>query len=118
MFTHLRNAQQFLAAVSAMDCKVGLEQFGSGLDSFQLLAHFHPAFLKLDRGITGDIASARDSQEKIREITSRAQPAGILTMAEFVADAQSMSSFFSAGVDYVQGDFVAPTGPLMNYEFG
>ncbi|MBV6848474.1 GGDEF/EAL domain-containing response regulator [Xanthomonas euvesicatoria] len=118
VFTHLRNAQQFLAAVSAMECKVGLEQFGSGLDSFQLLAHFHPAFLKLDRGITGDIASARESQEKIREITSRAQPAGILTMAEFVADAQSMSSFFSAGVDYVQGDFVAPTGPLMNYEFG
>lgn len=29
-----------------------------------------------------------------------------------------MSNFFSAGVDYVQGDFVAPTGPLMNYEFG
>ncbi|KHL55019.1 EAL domain-containing protein, partial [Xanthomonas cannabis] len=118
VFTHLRNAQQFLAAVSAMGCKVGLEQFGSGLDSFQLLAHFQPAFLKLDRGITSDVASARDSQEKIREITSRAQPAGILTVAEFVADAQSMSSFFSAGVDYVQGDFVAPTGPLMNYEFG
>ncbi|MEA9754489.1 EAL domain-containing protein [Xanthomonas campestris pv. raphani] len=118
VFTHLRNAQQFLASVSAMGCKVGLEQFGSGLDSFQLLAHFQPAFLKLDRGITGDIASARESQEKIREITSRAQPTGILTVAEFVADAQSMSSFFTAGVDYVQGDFVAPTGPLMNYEFG
>lgn len=39
-------------------------------------------------------------------------------MAEFVADAQSMSSFFSAGVDYVQGDFVASTSPTMQFEFG
>src|SRR5690606_12946021 len=39
VFTHLRAAQQFLAEVSALGCKVGLEQFGSGLDSFQLLAH-------------------------------------------------------------------------------
>ncbi|HBK47269.1 MAG TPA: PAS domain S-box protein [Xanthomonadaceae bacterium] len=118
VFTHLRNAQQFLAEVSALGCKVGLEQFGSGLDSFQLLAHFHPAFLKLDRGITADIAATKESQEKIREITGRAREASIATIAEFVADAASMSAFFSAGVDYVQGDFVAPAGPAMNYEFG
>ncbi len=116
--THLRSAQQFLAEASALGCRVGLEQFGSGLDSFQLLAHFQPAFLKLDRDLTVDAATSRESQDKIREITARAQPAGIATIAEFVADAASMSSFFSAGVDYVQGDFVAPTGPGMHYDFG
>ncbi len=118
VFTNLRNAQQFLADASAMGCKVGLEQFGSGLDSFQLLAHFQPAFLKLDRGFTADVAHAKESQEKIREITGRAQPAGITTIAEFVGDAQSMSMMFNAGVDYVQGEFVAVPGPAMNFEFG
>ncbi len=52
---------------------MGLEQFGTGLDSFQLLTHFKPAFLKLDRNLTQDINSNHDSLEKIREITSRAQ---------------------------------------------
>lgn len=117
VFTHLRNAQQFLADATALGCKVGLEQFGSGLDSFQLLAHFQPSFLKLDRGFTQDLTQTREHQDKIREITARAQSAGIRTIAEFVTDATSMSLLFSAGVDYVQGEFVGMAAPGMNFDF-
>ena len=117
VFTHLRNAQQFLAGVATMGCKVGLEQFGSGLDSFQLLAHFQPAFLKLDRSFTADPAQAKEQLDKTREITGKAQEAGILTVAEFVTDAATMSLLFSAGVDYVQGDFVGPPTAQMDFEF-
>ena len=28
-----------------------------------------------------------------------------------------MSLLFTSGVDYVQGDFVGPAGPEMNFEF-
>jgi len=117
VFTHLRNAQQFLAAVAPLGCRIGLEQFGSGLDSFQLLAHFQPQFLKLDRDFTSDFARTREHSEKISEITARAQAANIQTIAEFVADANSMSLLFSAGVDYVQGEFVGPASPVMNFDF-
>ncbi|PZU20113.1 MAG: PAS domain S-box protein, partial [Stenotrophomonas sp.] len=118
VFTHLRNAQQFLADVTALGCKVGLEQFGSGLDSFQLLAHFQPGFLKLDSAFTADPALAKEQLEKTQEITTKAQSAGILTIAEFVADASTMSLLFSAGVDYVEGDFVGPPTAEMDFEFG
>lgn len=118
MFTHLRNAQQFLADVAPLGCRIGLEQFGSGLDSFQLLAHFQPQFLKLDRDFTSDFARTRENSEKIAEITTRAQEANIRTIAEFVADNGSMSLLFSAGVDYVQGEFVGPAAPAMNFDFG
>jgi len=118
VFTHLRNAQQFLADVAPLGCRIGLEQFGSGLDSFQLLAHFKPQFLKLDRDFTSDFARTRENSEKIAEITTRAQEANIRTIAEFVADNGSMSLLFSAGVDYVQGEFVGPAAPAMNFDFG
>ena len=118
VFTHLRNAQQFLTDVTALGCKVGLEQFGSGLDSFQLLAHFQPGFLKLDSAFTADPTLAKEQLEKTQEITTKAQSAGILTIAEFVADASTMSLLFSAGVDYVEGDFVGPPTALMDFEFG
>ncbi|MDQ1062958.1 EAL domain-containing protein [Stenotrophomonas sp. SORGH_AS_0282] len=118
VFTHLRNAQQFLADVAPLGCRIGLEQFGSGLDSFQLLAHFQPQFLKLDRDFTSDFARTRENSEKIAEITTRAQEANIRTIAEFVADNGSMSLLFSAGVDYVQGEFVGPAAPVMNFDFG
>ena len=39
-------------------------------------------------------------------------------MAEFVSDANSMTLLFSAGVDYVQGEFVGPALPSMNFDFG
>jgi len=118
VFTHLRNAQQFLAAVSSMGCRVGLEQFGSGLDSFQLLAHFKPAFIKIDPGLTDEMGKPGEAQDKVREITGRAREEGITTLAEDVADAQAMSQLFSAGVDHVSGDFVAPAGAAMNFDFG
>ncbi len=118
VFTHLRNAQQFLSDVTVLGCKVGLEQFGSGLDSFQLLAHFQPGFLKLDSAFTADPAQAKEQLEKTQEITTKAQSAGILTIAEFVADASTMSLLFSAGVDYVEGDFVGPPTAEMDFEFG
>ncbi|MNN52463.1 Cyclic di-GMP phosphodiesterase YfgF [compost metagenome] len=100
-----------------MGCKVGLEQFGSGLDSFQLLAHFQPAFLKLDSSFTADPALAKEQLEKTQEITARAQSADIRTIAEFVTDAATMSLLFSAGVDYVEGDFVGPPTAQMDFEF-
>ena len=117
VFTHLRVAQQFLAAVSSLGCRVGLEQFGSGLDSFQLLAHFQPAFLKIDPGLTEDLGKPGEAQDKVRGITARAQADGMVTLAEEVADAQTMSQLFTVGVDYVAGDFVAPAGPAMNFDF-
>jgi hypothetical protein len=34
-----------------------------------------------------------------------------------VSDAGSMTVLFSIGVDYVEGNFLAPPGTQMNYDF-
>jgi len=117
VFTHLRQAQAFQAGASKLGCQVGLEHFGAGLDSFQLLAHFQPGFLKIDRSFTEDLVRSPESQQKIREIAERTQALGILTIADHVQDAGTMSFLFTAMVDYVEGNFLAPPGPLMNYDF-
>jgi len=117
VFTNLRAAQEFAAAVAKHGCRVGLEQFGVGLDSFQLLSHFDPAFLKLDRSFMEDLAKNTTNQQRIREIATKANSLGIRSIAEFVQDAASMSVLFSSGVDYVEGHFLAPAGPEMNYDF-
>ena len=117
VFTHLRQAQAFQAGASKLGCKVGLEHFGAGLDSFQLLAHFQPAFLKIDRVFSADLAKTPEHQLKIREIAERAQSQGILTIADHVADAATMSFLFTSMVDYVEGEFLAPPGPQMSYDF-
>ena len=107
----------FLAAIAPMGCRFGMEQFGSGLDSFQLLTHLKPAFFKIDPGLTDEMGKPGEAQDKVREITARARDEGIATLAEDVDDAQAMSQLFSAGVDYVAGGFVAPVGAAMNFDF-
>ena len=117
VFTNLRAAQAFSKEVARLGCRVGLEQFGVGLDSFQLLSHFDPAFLKLDRSFMEDLPKNAANQQRVREIADKARALGIRSIAEFVQDATSMSILFSSGIDYVEGYFLAPAGPDMNYDF-
>ena len=117
VFTHLHAVQQFAAEVNALGCRVGLEQFGAGLDSFQLLTHVQPQILKIDRSFIEDLPKNSDNQQKVREMARKAHDLGIQTIAEFVQDAASMSILFSTGVDYVEGHFLAAAGPEMSYDF-
>ena len=117
VFTNLRAAQEFVGSMAGFGARIALERFGAGLNSLQLLTHFDPAFLKIDPSFMADLAKSADSQQQVRNIASQASGRGIQTIAENVQDAASMTLLFSAGVDFVQGDFLAPAGPGMNYDF-
>ncbi len=82
-----------------------------------MLSHFDPAILKIDRSFIIDLAKNTDNQKKVREFVARRRKLGKQTVAEFVSDASSMTILFSIGVDLVQGNFLAPPGPAMNYDF-
>ena len=117
VFTHLKATQAFAARIARFDGRFALEQFGVGLDSFQLLSHLQPHLLKLDRSFTDDLPGNTENQARIGEIARRAREVGIRTIAEFVQDAASMSILFGADIDYVQGNFLAAASPGMQYDF-
>ncbi|QDA56298.1 EAL domain-containing protein [Thermomonas aquatica] len=117
VFTNVRAAQDFVGAMAGVGVRIALERFGAGLNSMQLLTHFDPAFLKIDPQFMTDLAKSADSQQQVRNIANQAHGRGIRTIADRVQDAASMTMLFSAGVDYVQGNFLAPTGPSMNHDF-
>ncbi|MEO5961849.1 MAG: EAL domain-containing protein [Thermomonas sp.] len=117
VFTNLRAAQDFANAIADVGARTALEKFGAGLNSLQLLQHFDPAFLKLDPQFMDDLARSTESQQQVRNLSSQAATRNIGTIAERVQDAASMTMLFSAGINFVQGDFLAPAGPDMNYDF-
>ncbi|MCK7593811.1 EAL domain-containing response regulator [Pseudomarimonas salicorniae] len=118
VFTNLRPAQEFAQALKRFHVGLTLEQFGSGVNSFQVLNHIDADFLRIDRSFMVDLAKNTEHQKKIREIADRARDLGKRTIAEFVQDAASMTVLFTSSVNYVSGNFLAPPGPEMNYEFG
>ena len=117
VFTNLRAAQEFVSTMAGFGVRIALEKFGAGLNSLQLLAHVEPAMLKLDPQFMDDLAKNAQSQQQVRNIASQAASRGIRTVADRVQDAASMTLLFSAGVDFVQGEFLAPPGPDLAYDF-
>ena len=118
VFTNLRPAQEFQQALKRFHVGLTLEQFGSGVNSFQVLNHIDADYLRIDRSFMVDLAKNVEHQKKIREIADRARDLGKKTIAEFVQDAASMTVLFTSSVNYVSGNFLAPPGPEMNYDFG
>ncbi|HEY0231961.1 MAG TPA: EAL domain-containing protein [Dokdonella sp.] len=104
--TNLKPARAFVKGLEQLRCGFALEQFGSGLNSFQLLKHIPAHYLKIDRSFMADLPKHKENQEKIKDICEQAHHAGKLTVAEFVEDAASMSILFSCGVNFVQGNFL------------
>jgi diguanylate cyclase (GGDEF)-like protein/PAS domain S-box-containing protein len=116
--TNLKPARMFVNALKQIHCGFALEQFGSGLNSFQLLKHVDANYLKIDRNFMVELPKNKENQDKVREICELAQRSNKMTVAEFVEDAASMSILFSCGVNFVQGNFLQEPEKVMAYEFG
>jgi diguanylate cyclase (GGDEF)-like protein/PAS domain S-box-containing protein len=114
--TSLKPARAFVAGLKQLHCGFALEQFGSGLNSFQLLKHVDAQYLKIDRNYMAELPKNKENQERVKELCDQAHHAGKLTVAEFVEDAASMSILFSCGVNFVQGNFLQEPEKIMAYE--
>ena len=111
--TLLRPAQEFITAWKNLGGQFALEQFGSGLNSFQLLNYVDADYLKIDRSFMADLPQHPENQKKITEICQQAHEMKRMAVAEWVEDAASTSLLFACGVDFVQGNFLQEPQPLL-----
>lgn len=115
VMTCLRPAREFVERWRRGGGGFELEQFGSGLNSFQTLKHIDADYLKIDRALTADLAHHSENELKVRELCSQAHAAGKRTMVEWIEEAASMPTLFSAGVNFAQGNFLATASAEMRY---
>lgn len=116
--THMKPARQFVEGIKQLHCGFALEQFGSGLNSFQILKHLPADYLKIDRSFMHNLAGNNEHKERVKEITDEAHAIGKTTIAEFVEDAASMSVLYQVGVNFVQGNFLQEPEKVLAYDFG
>lgn len=113
VFTSLRQVQRLNEELRAMGAHFCIEHFGVGLNSLQLLNHFKPDFLKLNEDFITDFTRSQENRDRVQEIVQKAQPLQIACIARGVADAATMTALFTSGVEYMQGDFIAPASERM-----
>jgi len=116
-FTNLKLVQELNAALTAIGCSLCLEQFGMGLNPFQLLSHLPVEYLAIDQSLMDDLGKNTENQEKVRDIIQRAMGEKRKTIAEGVQDAGTMTVLFTSGVDYVMGNFLGEPNREMNFDF-
>lgn len=104
--TQLKAARTFVNGLRQMHCSFALEQFGAGVNSFQLLKHIDASYLKIDRSYMQNLPKDKEHQDFVRQFCHQAHQAGKIVIAEFVEDAASMSILFTCGVNFVQGNYL------------
>lgn len=118
IITRLKDVQAFKTAIRPLGVRLSLSQFGTSVDSLKMLGHFDADMIKIDRTFVQDLDKNPQHLARIREFVQHARDLDKATIAEFVSNAATVGLLFSAGVDWVQGNFLSPPLAQMNFDFG
>jgi|GEM_PF-1686170 len=101
--SYLDNALDFMQAMQAKGCTFSLDDFGTGLASFDYLRKLPIDFLKIDGVFVREIESNPNDFAFIEAIHKISSQMGIKTVAEFVENSTILKMLGTIGVDYAQG---------------
>lgn len=113
LVTYATQMKPIIKSIKATHCKIVVEKFGSGLNSFSILKHFPVDLLKVDSSFMQDLGNNEENQEKVKTIVDKAHNQGKQVICEFIEDASTMSIMWKMSVNFVQGNFIAEPGENM-----
>jgi len=97
--------------------RLALDHFGVLPNYGNLLKHVECDILKIDGSLVNDIASNESSNLRVQEIAETARTMNRITIAESIADAQTLPVIWTMGIAYIQGEFLAPQLDDLTYDF-
>lgn len=113
---NLTDARAFISELSELGCQFSLDDFGSGLSSFDYLKNLPVDFLKIDGQFVKDIVSNPIDFALVKSIDEIGHVMGKKTIAEFVENEQILEILAALKVDYVQGYFLGKPRPIDSYK--
>ncbi len=113
----LKASKLLFKGLKQLHCLFALDEFGMGLNPFQLIKHIKTDIIRINPGYMENLSSNQDNQDSIRELTDMASSLDIKVIAPIVNDASILSVLWGLGADFVQGDFLQPISSELNYDF-
>lgn len=108
----LPTAQANLKLISEHGIRVAVDDFGTGLATFDYIRTLQPDVLKIDGSFVKRYATSQLDREIVHSIHRLAEAIGAQTVAECVEDLEIAAQMQSVGVDYLQGWGIARPMPF------
>jgi EAL domain-containing protein (putative c-di-GMP-specific phosphodiesterase class I) len=110
--TNFQAAERFVHAARERKCRVSLDDFGSGLSSFDYLRRFPVDSIKINGDFVENLAGSAFDQAVVRAINDVAKAIGLTVVAEKIEDDGTLALLAGLGIKYGQGFFLHRPEPL------
>ncbi|WP_018873667.1 EAL domain-containing protein [Thioalkalivibrio sp. ALJ16] len=115
--THLKPAIHVGRGLQEMHGHLCIDDFGNGLNPFQLLQHLEADHIKLDPSYVKNLAESEENQQLIREHIETAHAKGKQVIVPYVEDASVLAVLYSLNANLVQGYFLQAPMPAPTFDF-
>ncbi len=112
---NLQAVKQLIKELKEIGCQFALDDFGSGLSSFQYLKNLPVDYLKIDGSFVCDMVNNTIDHAMVAAINEVGHVMGIKTIAEYVENDQIIKRLEELNVDFAQGYGIAQPKPLAEY---
>ncbi|MFI4888161.1 MAG: EAL domain-containing protein [Burkholderiales bacterium] len=106
--TSLSKAADFIGALREPGCRFALDDFGVGVSSFTYLKQLPVDYLKIDGSFVKNMLNDPVDAAMVEAIHRIGRVMGKQTIAESVETVATLDALRSVGVDYAQGNAIAP----------
>jgi len=110
--TNLGHASYLMREMASRGCLIALDDFGSGLSSFNYLRTLPVNYLKIDGNFVQNVASDPIDRSMVEAIVQIGRAIGIETVAERVETPAVLDTLRRIGVGYAQGFLVGRPTPM------
>jgi diguanylate cyclase (GGDEF)-like protein len=108
----LAHAVNVARGLKRLGCAIALDDFGSGQSSFTYLKALPADYLKIDGSFVRELTESSVDRAIVSAINATGRIMGLKTIAEFAHSDAIIDCLRGLGVDYAQGDAVAPPRPV------
>jgi EAL domain-containing protein (putative c-di-GMP-specific phosphodiesterase class I) len=107
---------QFLQELKERGCLLTQDNFGTGLFSYGDLKNFPTDYLKIHGSFVKEILYDPIDREMVRSINEIGHLTGKQTIAEFAENEEIITMLRGMGIDYAQGNYIAPPASVQTFE--
>jgi EAL domain-containing protein (putative c-di-GMP-specific phosphodiesterase class I) len=105
-------AARFFGELKSLGCLFSLDDFGAGMSSFGYLKHLPVDFIKIDGSFVKNVAFDEVDRATVQAINDVGHVMGKKTVGEFVDGENGLAALREIGVDFAQGNWIAPPVPF------